>query len=239
MISLDQIKTLAKKLQTTEINVRREYFQHLFLSYFYQQTQTDKVFFKGGTALRFLYNSPRFSEDLDFSAIAIEIDDIEKGLLQTFSEIEREGVTISLEEAKKTSGGYLSSIAFKAYGQSTDILLEISLRDDKKKGEVVTVVNDFIPTYLLSALLKDQLVEEKIKALLFRKKPRDFYDFYFILRANLLPVSRRDILSQILKTLKESDINFEHELKIFLPKSHWPIIRDFKAVLGREIERFV
>jgi predicted nucleotidyltransferase component of viral defense system len=63
MIANDALKTLATKLQTTELNVRREYFQHLFLSYFYQQPLADWIYFKGDTALRMLYNSPRFSED--------------------------------------------------------------------------------------------------------------------------------------------------------------------------------
>ncbi len=41
-----------------------------------------------------------------------------------------------------------------------------------------------------------------------------------------------------LKKQKTSNINFEIELKQFLPKSHWPILRDFKTSLEREINRF-
>ncbi len=55
MITVEAIRALAAKLQTTELNVRREYCQHLFLSYFYQQSLTDQVYFKGGTALRIIY----------------------------------------------------------------------------------------------------------------------------------------------------------------------------------------
>lgn len=73
MIADHVLKSLATKFQTTELNVRREYCQHLFLSYFYQQPLTDHIYFKGGTALRTLYNSPRFSEDLDFSASITDI----------------------------------------------------------------------------------------------------------------------------------------------------------------------
>ena len=62
MISHDALRALATQSQTTELNIRREYCQHLFLSYFYQQPLTDQVYFKGGTALRMLYHSPRFSE---------------------------------------------------------------------------------------------------------------------------------------------------------------------------------
>ena len=65
MISNDTIRQFALKYQTTELNVRREYFQHLFLSYFYKQEGSERVFFNGGTALRLIYHSARFSEDLE------------------------------------------------------------------------------------------------------------------------------------------------------------------------------
>lgn len=65
----------------------REYFQHLFLSYFYRQEQTDKMYFKGGTALRFLYKSPRFSEDLDFSSAHHDISGIENAVMNTIVDI--------------------------------------------------------------------------------------------------------------------------------------------------------
>ena len=47
MLEESLIKTLAVKFQTTELNIRREYAQHLFLSYFYQRPETKKVWFKG------------------------------------------------------------------------------------------------------------------------------------------------------------------------------------------------
>jgi hypothetical protein len=71
-----------------------------------------------------------------------------------------------------------------------------------------------------------------------RKKARDFYDLYFLLRANLLP-GKRDVLPLALETVRRSKIDFEQELKEFLPRSQWVIIRGFPATLEREIERFV
>lgn len=88
-------------------------------------------------------------------------------------------------------------------------------------------------------LEQNQLIDEKIQALLTRKKPRDFYDLYFILRANLLPSQKKSVLPQALKALGSTDINFEKELKQFLPKIHWAIIRDFKNTLEREIQKFL
>lgn len=240
MISNEALRSLATKLQTTELNVRREYFQHLFLSYFYQQSLADRVYFKGGTALRMLYNSPRFSEDLDFSSSISDAGAIEEAMLETLVAISRENIYPDVEESKKTSGGYLAIVSFRTEGQvAVSIQLEISLREGEKTGEAVTIASDFIPAYTIVALIREQLIDEKIQALLSRRKARDFYDLYFILRANLLPTQKKDVLSQVMETLKQSSLNFEKELKEFLPKSHWTIIRDFPTPLGREIERFL
>lgn len=38
---------------------------------FYQEKEAEAILFKGGTALRLIYQSPRFSEDLDFSGFKI------------------------------------------------------------------------------------------------------------------------------------------------------------------------
>lgn len=240
MINLDEIKKIAIKYQTTEQNVIKEYFQHLFLSYFYQQPISSSIYFKGGTALRIIYNNPRFSEDLDFSAVKINIKNLEENLLSILDQIEKENIKVFLKEAKTTSGGYLVNIEFEAQKYpKVAISLEISFRKDKLKGEVVTIVSDFIPPYLINSLNEESLVGEKIEALFSRKKPRDFYDLYFILRSNLLPKDKKKILPEALKIIQKTDINFSRELKIFLPKSHWAIIKDFKKVLTREIQRFI
>lgn len=239
MISYAVIQNLAQKLQSTELNVRREYIQNIFLSYFYQQQDSDKIYFKGGTALRIIYHSPRFSEDLDFSSTATSINKIEDILMQTIKKIDREGIGVDIGESKKTSGGYLGVIHFSLSDHEVSIQLEVSQREGKNKGEVVTVVNDFILPYTLIALSKEELISEKIQALLTRQKARDFYDLYFILRANLLPANKKDILQKALVVLDKTNIQFEKELKQFLPKSHWAVIRNFKAALKQEIERFI
>jgi len=239
MIDQSLIKTIAKKQQTTEVNSRREYVQHLFLNYFYQQPSTNKIFFKGGTALRLVYGSPRFSEDLDFSSPLADINLIERAALEVLREIEKEGIKTEIVESKSTSGGYLGIFSFKLAEVIVALQLEISSRDRRVKGEVVTVAGDFIPAYTIVVLPLEQLVGQKIRALQERQKPRDWYDLYFILRANLLPVSQRAVLNQLLLKLKTTKINFAGELKLFLPQSHWPVIKNFKESLTREIKKFI
>ena len=238
MISEEFISNLANKYQTNVLNVRREYFQHIFLSYFYQQPKAQHIYFKGGTALRILHNSPRFSEDLDFSSPFITFKEIEDLLLDTLSCIEKENIGFTVKESKQTSGEFLAIVSFEAFLPSIDVKIEVSFRKVEKEGEVVAVTNnDYVPPYTVVSVTEHQLVFGKIRALLDRKKPRDFYDLYFILRSRLIIVQKGEVLSKALMTLNESDINFEKELKQFLPQSHWPIIRDFKATLRKELER--
>jgi len=75
--------------------------------------------------------------------------------------------------------------------------------------------------------------------LLTRSKPRDFYDLYFLIRSNLISFEQKRLFNEVLVKLKESQINFELELKQFLPKSHWSVIHDFKKSLEAEIMRFL
>lgn len=239
MIARDQINKFATEYQTSELNVIREYLQNLFLSCFYQQPQTRSIYFKGGTALRLIYRSARFSEDLDFSTNQEDILGIEVCLLDVLEKIEKEDIQADLREAKSTSGGYLSTIDFKIFDQNLSIQIEISFREKENRGELVTITSDFIPPYPVVVLTEDQLILQKMRALRARKKPRDFYDLYFILRKQLSIPDKKTVLMEALAALDSSDINFEVELKQFLPRSHWMIIRDFKKSLEREIQRFL
>lgn len=240
MLSEEFINNLTTKYQTNALNVRREYFQHLFLSYFYQQPKSENSYFKGGTNLRILHQSPRFSEDLDFNSAFVKFTEIEGLMLNTLHQMEKENIIFNLKEAKETSGGFLGIVTFEGFDQAIDIQIEISQREEEKKGETVAVVNDYIPPYNAITVTENQLVTEKIRALLSRKKPRDFYDLYFILRSRLTIPQKGEILPKVLQVLNEvKDLDFEGELKLFLPKTHGAIIRDFKNTLEREIQRFI
>lgn len=238
MISKPTFQQLSTQLQTTELNIRREYLQHLFLSYFYQQKFASKCFFKGGTALRIVFGSPRFSEDLDFSTTRHRVAELENCIVDTLAEIERAGIKTSITESKKTTGGYLLEIRFLLDKLPISILLQFSQRSKNDTGEVVTIINSFVPSYSVVILDRSHLVSEKIQALLNRSKPRDFYDLYFLLRANLTGLEHIPMLSTTRDLVSATKLNFERELKVFLPKTHWPIIRDFKKNLLKELSRF-
>jgi len=240
MISQESLKEFTKKYQTTKENIVREYCQHLFLSSLYRLPNSEKLLFKGGTALRFIYGSPRFSEDLDFTGQDIFrfkiIDDL---FIEAITELERMGIEISLQEAKPTTGGYLGIIRYHLYGIRGDINFEVSLRRRKRlKKEVDTVVNDFISTYTIVHLSSREITREKVIALVNRQKPRDFYDFYYILRhPELHRYIEKETLIKVKAILGKTQINFKKELSILLPVSHHILLKDFKSLLIREIEK--
>ena len=242
MLSLKNLREFTKKFQTIEKNVVREYIQHLFLSSLYKFPKAEKLLFKGGTALRIIYNSPRFSEDLDFTGWNIHqhrlIDEL---FINTLSEIEKQGIKIDLKEAKPTTGGYLGIIHYSIYDFVGDIKFEISLRkSNKSTKEVSTIVNDYAPHYTILHLSGEGIVKEKIVALLDRKKPRDYYDLYFFLRhPELHKFIGKTLLEQVLNNLEKEKIDFKQDLSVLLPVSHQMVLKDFQSNLIREIKKFI
>lgn len=248
MISKETIIVLARRYQTSEFpNIVREYFQHVFLSGLYQLPDAEKMLFKGGTALRIIYGSPRFSEDLDFSLFGVEqrlakkfIEDI---FVKVLAEIEKAGIHIEInDKSDETTGGYFGAATFRGGDyQPVSVEINISTRNGRKiSGEADSVVNDFVPAYTILHLPKEEIVEEKIfSALPQRKKERDFYDLYFILRKGMITIDQKrrlaEMKNEILQWAGEKD--FRGELRALLPIGQQAIIADFKRALTDELNR--
>lgn len=250
MITKEALQKFATQYQTGLFpNIVREYFQHVFLSELYKLPQSQNLLFKGGTALRIVYGSPRFSEDLDFSAFKVTDRTIKKYVEDLFvyvlAEIERMGIRVEVgEKSNKTTGGYFGVATFKMQDyEPVDVEINISARNGREiNGEVDSIANDFVPTYTLIHLPQEELVEEKIfGALLERKKPRDFYDLYFMMRKNMLSMEHKNKLKEVKERILADarTINFRGELGTFLPVSQQAIIRDFHRALEAELGRQV
>ena len=228
MLSENSIKELPVKFQTSELNIAREYFQNLFLNSLYTQKNSEKLGFKGGTALRIVFNSPRFSEDLDFTAdTGIKVFLLKQMLASTIEKIEKENLQVNIIEAKETSGGFLALYEVPLLSYTARIELNISTRAKNMlfETEPHLVSSEIFPPYTLLALDRKILVKEKIQALLFRKKPRDIFDLYYLLKSRIAPeqiVAYKSEILNLLLTCKEGALT--GELKMFLPKSYWNLL---------------
>jgi predicted nucleotidyltransferase component of viral defense system len=242
MIEKRQVQNLSREWQTTEDNVIREYFQQLFLSRLYQEKGSDGLLFKGGTALRIIWQSPRFSEDLDFTGAGITVKGIEALMEGALAKIEMEGVESEIIESKSTSGGYLAIFEFMTSEYKSRIQIEVSLRSGKKcNGAAMLIQSGLVMPYTLVCLQEDILVAEKIRACLTRGKARDFYDLYFILRSRMAFkeafIQDKQLKTKILKLVKSGKLDFKGELKAFLPVNQHMIIKAFPETLAAELKR--
>ncbi|MFA5248733.1 MAG: nucleotidyl transferase AbiEii/AbiGii toxin family protein [Patescibacteria group bacterium] len=246
MISREFIKELSIKYQTGEDNVIREYCQHLFLSYLNKLKGSEKLLFKGGTALRIIFQSPRFSEDLDFSLAGrgvSAVKEINRLLDDALIKMMDEGMEVEKKlnpgTEGETSGGYFAVMNMKMPEFASEIKIQVSFRrPSKAKGSRTMISNDFIHPYIMNYLNESVMVEEKIEALLDRKMPRDFFDLYFILRniSLIKNIPRRPNLQKDILSVIDKSGDFEKELKLFLPISFHTILKDFKDRLRKEVK---
>lgn len=236
MLSRDSLQATAVQWQTTFSNVAREYLQHVFLSYLYQAPAAERLAFKGGTALRVLYGSPRFSQDLDFSG-TLKAYHVGRLLTETVQKVSGEALPFQTEEANPTSGGYLALYRCVLYEVTLRLELNISLRA-KDSAEPVLVTTPLHPSYQCLRLPTLALCAEKLQALLFRKKPRDFFDLYFLLRQRLGLEAIIPLKQRLLREIASLDAkHLQRELKVFLPVSHHRTIANLPRALQEELLR--
>jgi len=237
MISQFQINELKTQWQTTELNIAREYVQSVLLSSLYGGSDINLAF-KGGTALRLLRRSPRFSEYLDFTGWGKPYH-VGEWIKTSVKESEKAGLELEMLESNSTSGGWFALVRTHVHQWPIEVEWNVSLRGQKEaKTETVLVTTPLWPAYSVKALSQDAMIEEKLNAALSRKEPRDFYDLYFILRARLsvkVLIPKKNDIIQASKTL-DSKL-FKNELKSFLPRSHWAIIAQLPHLLRQELER--
>jgi predicted nucleotidyltransferase component of viral defense system len=240
MLSIKNLEKFTNQSQTSIENVVREYCQHLFLSYLYKQPGSDRILFKGGTALRIIFHSPRYSEDLDFTGVNITQKEVEEIFVNVLADLENTGIKVELEEGKPTTGGYLGIVKFYAYEKTITVQIEVSLRNGKKTGVTRALIeNEYIPAYTLVHLPEEEIIKGKMEALFNRQKPRDFYDYFFLLSGNYPAAKEKENLKLVLKLIRETKINFRGELREFLPHSHATHLKDFKEILEQKIQTFI
>jgi predicted nucleotidyltransferase component of viral defense system len=239
MISKFQIEELRDKWQTTELNVAREYVQHVLLSNLFQGLRKQvRLAFKGGTALRIVWGSPRFSEDLDFTGWGKEFH-MGETLKETVAGAIKAGIDIKLVESCKSRGGWFAIAETIVYEWPVKIEWNISLREiQQAEIDPALITTPLWSSYSIHALSVDQMVFEKVDALFRRKKPRDFFDIYFALRKRLgikkIAPQKKKLLEEV-KKLNPRTIS--KELKALTPQSHWAVIKQLPQLLKQELER--
>ena len=169
-----------------KLNIMREYLQAYALKILYAQGFFRSTAFLGGTALRFLYNLPRFSEDLDFSLVTnmkyLFVDIIRK-IKEEFL-LAGYDISVSYNDKKSVNHAFLrfAGLMYEAgisplKSQNLSIKIAVDINPPAGAEVKTDIVNKFFPISFLSYDLPS-LFAGKLHALLSRKytKGRDFFD---------------------------------------------------------------
>jgi len=205
-----------------ELVVREFYEMHLLHGLF-ESRPGSVLIFKGGTALRLAYGSPRFSDDVDFSALspipAETFTQVAQALAQGSPRL-----TLVEALAKRFTLFALYKVMEPYLSQPFSIKVEISTRSEAWElgldVELRLLSSEFTNlTVLAQVAALERMQRDKMKALKARKQPRDLYDLWFIAQRLRQPfVADLHLFDR--KAIKR-------ELRKYLPPTHWQMIEQW------------
>ena len=234
---LEEAKSNALPI-TKKRAIVREYLQIIILNSIYKHKFGRYFFFMGGTAMRYFYRMPRFSEDLDFNTSALGYREFGDILKTVGKDISKEGFLVTLSSTRR-GNLFVANLVFKdvieKYGISDKrgMNLMIKIEMYKPKWKLITESKALsMYGYNLTAILmsKSNLLSEKLVALLQRKRGRDIYDTLFMLQrkfpfnenvltANKIKLPIKDTLLSYLKGMSGQELKrLAEQVKPFLFK---------------------
>ena len=203
-----------------------EYLQHELLDSIFKEKSAAGLCFIGGTAIRILYQNPRFSEDLDFDNFGLSFKAFEKLLGMACKDMANKGFVVEHRFVER--GAYHCYIKFPdilyqagiSPHSSRKILIRIDTEAKKKDYEPQPyILNRFAlyrqiwtaPASVLLAQKMMTVVERK------REKGRDLFDVSYLMGlavpdfsyiTKCMGCDKKQFLKLFDERLKELDLNF-------------------------------
>jgi len=217
---------LAREQQIDISMVVREEWEMKTLQVIFEAPVGRKVFFKGGTALRLGYGSPRFSEDLDFTVFRgqevseADMKDLADRVLKKFSELK-------VSDLQTKFNGLL--LEFKVSDpllpRNFSLKIEVSTREAVFESRSALLTSPTTNMQVLANLeTLDGLYLDKLATLKDREKSRDIFDIWFICQKTRQPMPEN--LPKLGKRKLRQDLNR------FLPISYRPIVKELEDHYG-------
>jgi len=190
MLNITEIqKFYSKNMHPFKRNILREYLQYKILQIIFLTEYADKLSFMGGTCLRIVFGTNRFSEDLDFDNFGlteIEFDSLSEIVAKNLQE---EGYIVEIKTIHKG--------AFRCYIRIPNLLFDNKLSGYQEETILIQldteaqkfdykpesfILNKFDILSRIYYTPKNILLSQKIWAILNRNTPkgRDYYDTMFL-----------------------------------------------------------
>jgi len=227
MIQIQYIKSFYPiKEQVFEQAILKEYLQYQILNIIFSSKYAQYLSFLGWTAIRLIYNSNRFSEDLDFDCFWLNENDFDELSKIIKYEMEKFWFEVEIKNVYKW--------AFRCYIKLPKLLkdLWLSIYDDEKilvqldtvKQEYIyesdkKILDKFDVYKLINVCPLDIILSKKIHALIDRKriKWRDFFDIvylYKLTKPNFPYLNAKTWIDNEVK-LKEKLLEFTNNLNLY------------------------
>lgn len=221
----EEAERLAQRLKIDITQVVREEWELKILKILADFPVSQKMYFKGGTTLRLAFDSPRFSEDLDFtmtkSITEVELKEFADAVTKTYQESE-------ISDLRKKYYNFLVEFKIKEsfLSQNFRIKIEISKRKTVKRETQLILLNS--PVTDIQVLLPvekiEEIYQEKLNAMAERKKPRDLFDIWFITQKLRKPMPK--------KLTKINKKELRRDLAKFLPSDYRPVLLELEKNYG-------
>ena len=217
---------LAKENQIDVTQIEREEWEMKILKEIFESDLGKSIYFKGGTALRLAYNSPRYSDDLDFTLIKRISKRFWENMLKS---ITKKFLGVKISDQKDKFYTYLGELKIKEeyLPLSFSIKIEISKRiKTKYKYSLKLLASKTTNIQVLAQVENlEEIKKEKKLALASRNLPRDLFDLWFIAQKIKQPMD---------KNLKKIDKKFlRQELNKYLPKNYYPVVQEVVNKYGK------
>ena len=203
-----------------------EYLQYELLDSLFKHPASATLSFIGGTAIRLLHDSHRFSEDLDFDNFGLSFKQFEDLLRAACRDMEYKGFVIEYRFVEK--GAYHCYIRFPEIlhrsGLSPDAGRKILIRIDSEAKEKLyeparIFLNKFTIYRQILAAPAGIILAQKMMTILQRKreKGRDIYDVSFLMGfagpdfvyiERILGLDQTEFLRRLNERIGELDLNF-------------------------------
>jgi predicted nucleotidyltransferase component of viral defense system len=251
----DYIKQLVERITDNNLArcMTREYLQSRVLEILQENDAFVNWAFVGGTALRFLYSMPRFSEDLDFSLVKVGLEDnftdLMKKIKSAFGK-EDYALTVKAKSEKTVKSAFLNfsgllyEIGLSPHRSET---ISIKVEIDTNPPPMATFETTVVRRHCLLNLQhygKSSLLAGKLHALLSRKyvKGRDLYDLMWYLSDKTWPDPNIVFLNNALKQTgwrgkKITEGNWRKETAVCISKYDWKkVISDVRPFVEKQKE---
>lgn len=180
MLTQGQTQQFAQSAQISADNILKEHYQMFLLDILFKSNLSNGLIFKGGTALKLVYNSFRYSEDLDFSlAKKIEFVDFKKLVFR----IPRVFPEAEVKDLDNKINTYFARICFKLDYKPIPIGIKIEINKDikKRRYQASLIKSQFNNIAVTGDVFElSEMLHDKYELLEARREPRDLFDLWYI-----------------------------------------------------------